>query len=1762
MKKNLKKLFLFVAVVVTAVVCFAFSVSAETWEDFNYKVWCDHSSEEYYAEIVGYIGNDSIVDIPSIIDGKSVTVISNSAFLNNDNIKTVVIPDSVIYIGYSAFAYCDGLESVIVGNGVTMIYDHAFAFCESLNSVSFGNNVTNVECSAFLDCYNIKKVYVADIETWLNIKFKDLESYPFKQLNEGELYFGNELVTEVRIPDNVITIENHAFKCCANIEKVTIPDSVTSIGMEAFFNCKNLNNINIGNNVEKIGSYAFENCDSLSTIKIPDSVTFVGDCVFSFSDNLKSVIVGNGVTSFGDSVFCNCISLASITIPESVNSLGENLFEGCNELTEVTINCSTGIYESMFSELTKLEKVTIGDKVTGIGKYAFSGCTNLKSVTIGDGITNIEEGTFVGCDNLANLVIGNSITSIDRFAFFDRRFPFFGGGSRTCDLKVTVDNLESWLQIKFEGLFASPFSKVHVNNTTKLYIGKNEAIDVVVPDSITEINNYAFYNCDSIKSIRIPKNVTSIGEYVFYDCNNLKYFDVSVSNETYSSDKFGVLFDKTKQNLYVYPQASQIKSYDIPNTVINIDAWAFNDVVNLEHLYIPKSVENIGRNSVFNYCDNLTSIAVDENNKNYSSDNYGVLFNKNKTTLIQYPKGNDRTFYSIPDSITSIDSSAFYKCVNLTSVTCGNRTMSIGCSVFSDCYNLTTITIPNSVISIDSSAFGACDSLTDVYYVGTEEQWKKISIDSENCCLTNANIHYNSFGPTLNEVPNGYKREHVVTNWANLNQSYKSNYLEGLAVPMDGTNGNPNYLIPGQAENMIPQGLTYWSEKDWILISSYDKEKENPSAIFALDRETGAFVAQFNLKKKDGDKVVDWKPHAGGIGVSDNNLYVSSGGGISYFPLSALDVEPGTVKDIVRASWMDAKQLNKANASYLNVCDGILWVGNFYSNYPGMSIWEELLELSSVLSESWDTSAAKDYNSLVLGYKLSGSSSEKEWENLIKLKSSATYRIGIDNDLECIQGIAFKKIDNDIYKMYLSRTTDVSFGAEISVATVTLNKKDIVVKKDSFSHCKNLPGTEGIVFIGDDLHILYESGALSTCDKLIESKLWSENLKNCTDVIWKVNEDALLRIPKIDSGWFKKSSYSGYNHPIAQFCADYCMLGYCYNESVMEYYLAKSGFSLKSCEMTAARDEVNYFIADKDIIVNGNTKKLIFIGCVGSYKTQWYSNFDPWEVGSNNGHAMFEGEKTHQGFASAREYIFEKFEEYILDNDIDKSNSIILLTGHSRGSATVNLLSAKLIDNASNYSLDANGIYTYGFATPNTTKNDTSDGKYSSIINVVNPEDFVTKVLPSAWGYGRYGVTYTLPSKTNDSNYKTYLSEMRTLFKEYTGDKYDPYKMGELKTYNIIEDFTNNVGNVEDFYNKEFSYSIPLFGSIVYKTPYDFFQKTLLKYLVSKDMDEIINVFSEGGTFYRDIIMYFAWPDISKSEIMEALLSDYNVIDGVRLGGKFDQAHRIETYCAYINSMTSTEVTAVRKGYKGSVNCPVDVEIYNKETGELVGRIVNNMIDEEISQKENSVVMAVNGESKQFWLPTDGNYDVKLIGNDEGTMDYTLTEVDSDVGETKRVNFFDVKIEEGLALVGNVEKVEKDFAIEEYTLVDEKEEVLKPNEITDIETIREYIINIDIFGEGSASESQMAKSGDYTILSAAPAEDYKFIGWFENGELVSDKLEFDFVAKSDRNFEVRFCGCLCHKPESGLLSFIWNALKIVCKSVGVNHTCLCGQMHY
>jgi hypothetical protein len=214
--------------------------------------------------------------------------------------------------------------------------------------------------------------------------------------NNGIVYCN--MLQDVSIGKNVISISNYAFSKCHSLENITIPTGVTSISNYAFNDCYSLASITIPDGVTSIGNNAFYYCNSLASITIPNSVTSISNSVFYYCYSLASITIPNGVTSIGNDSFYYCNSLASITILNSVTSIGERAFQGCYSLASITIpDGVTSISDSAFNGCYSLASITIPNSVTSIVDFAFQGCYSLASITIPNGVTSIGEYAFANC---------------------------------------------------------------------------------------------------------------------------------------------------------------------------------------------------------------------------------------------------------------------------------------------------------------------------------------------------------------------------------------------------------------------------------------------------------------------------------------------------------------------------------------------------------------------------------------------------------------------------------------------------------------------------------------------------------------------------------------------------------------------------------------------------------------------------------------------------------------------------------------------------------------------------------------------------------------------------------------------------------------------------------------------------------------------------------------------------------------------------------------------------------------------------------------------------------------------------------------------------------------------------------------------------------------------------------------------------------------------------------------------------------------------
>ena len=333
--------------------------------EFAFSACSSLTKTNYTGDIAGWCG----INFGNY--SANPTAYSQNLYINDVEVKDLVIPNSVTSIGNYAFSGCSGLTKITIPNSVTSIGEYAFSGCSGLTSITIPNSVTSIGEYAFKYCSSL---------------------------------------TSVTIPNSVMSIGRSAFWGCSGLTSVTIPNSVTSIGDYAFRGCSGLTSVTIPNRVTSIGDYAFEACSGLTSVvwKAKNCADFRGSGYALFYDiksQITSFTFGSEVEHIPAYLCYGMENLTSVTIPNSVTSIGSSAFEGCSGLTSVTIpNSVTSIGDWAFRACSGLTSVTIPNSVTSIGDYAFRGCSGLTSVTIGNSVTSIGKSAFGECTQLTNIV--------------------------------------------------------------------------------------------------------------------------------------------------------------------------------------------------------------------------------------------------------------------------------------------------------------------------------------------------------------------------------------------------------------------------------------------------------------------------------------------------------------------------------------------------------------------------------------------------------------------------------------------------------------------------------------------------------------------------------------------------------------------------------------------------------------------------------------------------------------------------------------------------------------------------------------------------------------------------------------------------------------------------------------------------------------------------------------------------------------------------------------------------------------------------------------------------------------------------------------------------------------------------------------------------------------------------------------------------------------------------------------------------------------
>ena len=597
--------------------------------------------------------------------GDDVTVIGGGLFAGLTSIKTINIGSSVTSIGLGAFAGCSGLESITIPESVTTIGSEAFSGCSSLTSVEIPNFVTSIGSNVFNGCSGIKTLtYNTDaVNTPVNNSTNNNSHH--EPDDEPDEWFDDEFEHF-----NNNNNSNGVFFGMTSLETVNIGDAVTSVGDGLFSGLTSIKTINIGGSVETIGKNAFNGCSGITSIELPNTVTSIGNSAFNGCSGLLSFDIPEMVTTIGNNAFSGCASLTSIEIPETVTSIGITAFSDCSGIKTLTYNTnavnapvnnspnnshhepdnepddwfdddfeeennynSTG---SLFSGMTSLETVNIGNAVTEIGRGLFAENTSIKTINIGLHVTNISDGAFYNCSGLLFIEIPELVTSVGNNAF----------------------------------------------------AGCNGLSSITIPQTISTIGSNAFNGCNNLTSIIIltDANVSKAG--LNFTKDDLKYSvlsknTVSVLPSTYSGNvtmpetvTAGNTFTVIKIGNGTFRGCEDLTSITLPESLAAIDDNAFDGCSNLLLITIPESVRSIGSNA-FNGCSSLAAIVIPDSVRTIGNNAFAGC-----AKIVSVV---------IPDSVKSIGGSAFSNCSKLENITFGNSVAEIGTAILAGCGNLQSI---------------------------------------------------------------------------------------------------------------------------------------------------------------------------------------------------------------------------------------------------------------------------------------------------------------------------------------------------------------------------------------------------------------------------------------------------------------------------------------------------------------------------------------------------------------------------------------------------------------------------------------------------------------------------------------------------------------------------------------------------------------------------------------------------------------------------------------------------------------------------------------------------------------------------------------------------------------------------------------------------------------------------------------------------------------------------------------------------------------
>lgn len=649
-----------------------------------------------------------------VIVEDNVSSIGDCAFYDCDNIMNVSISDSVTIIGSEAFGSCYSLSSIELPKHLESINNDTFWGCENLYSIVIPNGVTSIGSYAFEHCYNLKNIIIPESVTYISAgAFAGCQSLIKIDLPNNIEYIGENTFCNctrlrgINLPSGIIGIGRWAFENCSSLSSICIPNSVHFIGESAFAGCNNLLNVILPERLETIETYAFDGCKRLTSITIPDGINYIRDRAFNNCMSLQNIFfIGNKAPSIGIDAFYGDPIIYCRKDSDTADWAANNGYT-CKyiEYKDMFTPASINLPEEMRVPIGKSKNVLLDIFPQTAEATIVWKSSDPSIISIEDGVmTAHSEGEVVitaTCGELSDQMTVFAYIPIESFDLSETELWVCNGDT----IILTIENIYP-VGATAEFIWDCSNTWDMTVENGEIHIGKEvwDSVWVFVSTNDGIIRNCLVHVYSPVNNIELQDTQYQIG------VNTDAQIIANVTTEIGKLINKLVTFSSSNENIATVDQAGCIRAVGPGTATITVTATSGVSAT------CTVEVLACNHNAVIDPAVPATHVTMGLTEGSHCSECGEILVEQNVIPMIDVKK------VVLPTGLKTIEEEAFagdtFVCVVLPD---GCKTIESG--AFRDCAHMRFVEIPETVTSIDDSAFDGCaDDLIIVTASGSEAE--------------------------------------------------------------------------------------------------------------------------------------------------------------------------------------------------------------------------------------------------------------------------------------------------------------------------------------------------------------------------------------------------------------------------------------------------------------------------------------------------------------------------------------------------------------------------------------------------------------------------------------------------------------------------------------------------------------------------------------------------------------------------------------------------------------------------------------------------------------------------------------------------------------------------------------------------------------------------------------------------------------------------------------------------------------------------------